>query len=194
VSFIIRRGDRIALDGINGCGKSSLLRIICGEHVGHEGTVCVGSNLKISYVNQDTSRLSGSLDDFIRARDIDGTLFKAILNQMDFERGQFEKNMEEFSGGQKKKVLIASSLCDRANLYVWDEPLNFIDVYSRVQIERLILTYMPTMIFVEHDKAFRDRTATEAGGGLNGQQKTLPACAAERFLFMKIEKKNRGRN
>ena len=50
----------------------------------------------------------------------------------------------------------------RAHLYVWDEPLNFIDIYSRIQIENLILEYRPTMIFVEHDKAFRDKIATAA--------------------------------
>ena len=57
---------------------------------------------------------------------------------MDFERRQFEKDMKDFSEGQKKKVLIAASLCEPAHLYVWDEPFNFIDVYSRMQIEELI--------------------------------------------------------
>ena len=79
---------------------------------------------------------------------------------MDFERIQFEKDMHEFSGGQKKKVLIAKSLCEQAHLYVWDEPLNFIDIYSRMQIEDLIKAFSPTMIFVEHNKAFRDTIAT----------------------------------
>jgi len=59
-------------------------------------------------------------------------------------------------------VLIARSLCERAHVYVWDEPLNYIDVLSRMQIEELILTYEPTMIFVEHDKTFCDNVATTA--------------------------------
>lgn len=80
---------------------------------------------------------------------------------MDFERVQFEKDMKEFSGGQKKKVLIAKSLCERAHLYVWDEPLNFIDVYSRMQIEQLIEKFSPAMLLVEHDMAFRDAVATK---------------------------------
>ena len=65
------------------------------------------------------------------------------------------------SEGQKKKVLIAKSLCEQAHLYVWDEPLNFIDIYSRMQIEQLILDVCPTMIFVEHDRAFRETIATK---------------------------------
>lgn len=74
---------------------------------------------------------------------------------------QFEKDISEFSGGQKKKVLIAKSLCEQAHLYVWDEPLNFIDIYSRMQIEQLIKDFSPTMIFVEHDKSFRENIATK---------------------------------
>ena len=84
---------------------------------------------------------------------------KAILRKLDFGREQFEKGMENFSGGQKKKVLIARSLCEQAHLYVWDEPLNFIDIYSRMQIERLILEMRPTLLLVEHDRAFRDAAA-----------------------------------
>ena len=60
-----------------------------------------------------------------------------------------------------KKTLIAMSLCQKAHLYIWDEPLNFIDIYSRIQIENLIKESDPTMIFVEHDKAFQDSIATK---------------------------------
>ena len=91
---------------------------------------------------------------------LDESLFKTILRKMDFERVQFEKNMEDFSEGQKKKVLLAGSLCQQAHLYIWDEPLNFIDIYSRMQIQQLIEDFSPTMIFVEHDEAFRDAIAT----------------------------------
>lgn len=73
----------------------------------------------------------------------------------------FEKDISGFSEGQKKKVLIAKSLCEQAHLYVWDEPLNFIDVYSRMQIEQLIETFAPTMLLVEHDIAFREAIATQ---------------------------------
>ena len=69
--------------------------------------------------------------------------------------------MEEFSEGQKKKVLIASSLITSAHLYIWDEPLNYIDVFSRVQIEKLILEFKPTMLIVEHDVRFQEKVATD---------------------------------
>lgn len=160
VSFEIRRGERVALQGGNGCGKSSLLKLILGQKIGHTGKVTTASGLVISYVPQDTAHLKGSLDAFIRECKIDESLFKAILRKLDFERVQFEKNMEEYSGGQKKKVLIARSLCERAHLYVWDEPLNFIDIYSRMQIEGLLLEFQPSMVFVEHDGVFQGNVAT----------------------------------
>ena len=145
----------------NGCGKSSLIKLILGENINFSGDLNIVSNLKISYVSQDTSNLSGNLTDFSKKFNIDESLFKAILRKLDFSREQFDKNIEDFSGGQKKKVLIARSLCEQAHIYIWDEPLNFIDVLSRIQIEDLILKYEPTMIFVEHDQTFSKKIATK---------------------------------
>ena len=161
VSFTVQRGERVVLDGKNGSGKSSLLKLLVGEPIEHSGMIQMGSGLVISYVPQDTSHLKGMLSDFADENHIDESLFKAILRKMDFERIQFEKDIQDFSDGQKKKVLIAKSLCEQAHLYVWDEPLNFIDVYSRMQIEQLIKEYSPTMVLVEHDSVFRETVATK---------------------------------
>ena len=161
VSFEIRQGERIVLDGKNGSGKSSLLKLVVGQSIDYTGTVTLGSGLVISYVPQDTSYLCGTLSEFAEENNLDESLFKAILRKMDFERVQFEKDIKDFSGGPKKKVLIAKSLCEKAHLYVWDEPLNFIDVYSRMQIEQLITEFAPTMLLVEHDSVFRDTVASK---------------------------------
>ncbi len=160
-TFKVQRGQRVFIDGKNGSGKSSLLKLLLGDPIKHTGTVTTGSGLVISYVSQDTAHLTGNLSEFAEKNNLDESLFKSILRKMDFERVQFEKDMEDFSGGQKKKVLIAKSLCEKAHLYVWDEPLNFIDVYSRMQIEQLILKFAPTMLLVEHDIAFRSAIATK---------------------------------
>ena len=189
--FQVRRGERVILSGDNGCGKSSVLRAVLGltKASDHErntellvsgelgdrnqkkqeetaellvsGTLEVASGLVISYVSQDTSFLSGTLRDFCKERGLDESLFLAVLRQLDLSREQFTKKMEEFSEGQKKKVLIAASLITPAHLYIWDEPLNYIDVFSRMQIEKLILAYRPTMLLVEHDVRFQEKIATD---------------------------------
>ena len=73
---------------------------------------------------------------------------------MDFSRELFEKPMESYSSGQKKKVLLAGSLSESAHLYIWDEPLNYIDIFSRIQLEAFIKKVQPTMLIVEHDRKF----------------------------------------
>jgi lincosamide and streptogramin A transport system ATP-binding/permease protein len=161
ISFTIEQGERITLTGRNGSGKSSILKLICGEELSYSGTLRMGSQLKLSYVSQDTSHLQGNLTDYARIQGIDESLFKAILRKLDFSRVQFEKDIAAFSGGQKKKVLIAASLCEKVHLHIWDEPLNFIDILSRIQIEELLLEHKPTILFVEHDSEFCKHIATK---------------------------------
>jgi lincosamide and streptogramin A transport system ATP-binding/permease protein len=189
LSFELSQGDIVLLKGENGSGKSSLIKAIL-QKAGYEtGTVpkdsiCAGTgpdtggdakkqcpeitgalntapNLIISYINQDTSYLKGRLSEHAKRNNLDYTLLLSLLRQLDMERVQFEKNMEDFSEGQKKKVLIASSLLTSAHLYIWDEPLNYIDVFSRMQIESLIARYRPTMLIVEHDVRFGEKLATK---------------------------------
>lgn len=160
-SFTVETGDRIQLKGQNGSGKSSIIKLILGQDIDYTGQVLVPNDLKISYVSQDTSHLKGTLNEFAKENNVDESLFKSILNKLDFARVQFDKRIEHYSEGQKKKVLIAKSLCEQADLYIWDEPLNYIDVISRIQIENLILNYRPTMIFVEHDELFSEKIATK---------------------------------
>lgn len=196
----LRQGDRVVIQGPNGCGKSSLIRAILTrieagqenmdkekERVGQEktdrgkadvqnslqenwkegcprcgsGSLSTASALTISYISQDTSHLRGSLRDYCEKHGLEESLLKAVLRKIGFERSQFERAMEEYSEGQKKKVLIAGSLVQPAHLYIWDEPLNYIDVFSRMQIEELILRYQPTMLVVEHDRAFGEDCGTK---------------------------------
>lgn len=190
ISFTISQGERIAIYGRNGSGKSSIIKLICTDlqskrdslphsslsateqasalpyqiaqtPLSYTGIVKKAQGIKISYVSQDTAHLCGNLTEYAKEKGINESLFKTILRKLDFSRVQFEKDMKDFSGGQKKKVLIAGSLCEKAHLYIWDEPLNFIDVISRMQIENLLKQYAPTILFVEHDRAFCENIATK---------------------------------
>ncbi len=161
ISFAVEQGDRIVLQGPNGCGKSSILKLLMGQSIPYTGEVRIGSNLRISYVPQDASGLSGTLEDFAKQQGIEESLFKAVLSQLDVTQEQFSKDTAAFSAGQKKKVLLAASLCQPRHLHIWDEPMNYIDVISRMQIEQLLLKYKPTILFVEHDKRFCDNIATK---------------------------------
>ncbi len=165
----IRQGDRIALHGANGCGKSTLMRAILqtagavpeDASLQIRGICETASGLVISYVPQDASFLQGSIADFCAARRLDRSLFCTVLRHLDLSRTQLAKDLSEYSAGQKKKVLLAASLLTPAHLYIWDEPLNFIDIFSRMQIETLLEEYQPTMLFAEHDIRFRENAATD---------------------------------
>ena len=164
----VQKGERVALHGGNGCGKSTVIQSIL-HHAGvhnadvpfvEEGCCEVASGLVVSYVSQDTSSLRGHLSDFCIEQHLDKNLFCALLSRLGVEATQFSKPMEKYSEGQKKKVLLAASLLTPAHLYIWDEPLNHIDIFSRMQIEKLLLEYQPTMLFVEHDMRFREQIST----------------------------------
>lgn len=168
VSFDIKQGDRVVLSGKNGSGKTTIIKKILqkssvdtGVTIMEEGLCEVAGGLVISYVGQETTGLTGNITNYCEEHHLDRSLFCAILRQLDFGREQFSKNIENYSEGQKKKVLLAASLLTPAHLYIWDEPLNYIDIFSRMQLERLILEYQPTMLFVEHDRKFCEKVATK---------------------------------
>ena len=164
LSFEVLQGEQIHLKGNNGSGKSTVLKALLGleqEKMRKTGTIALASGLITSYIHQDTGFLQGDLEAYIKETGVDPTLFKTLLRKLDFSREQFEKPMESYSQGQKKKVLLAQSLCTPAHLYVWDEPLNYLDVFSRGQVEALIQKHQPTILYVEHDRHFLQAITTK---------------------------------
>lgn len=162
VTFEIAKHDRIALVGPNGCGKSSLLSLLKQKQFPFfTGKIEMPSDLVISQVAQDPTFLHGSLFAYLEQEAIDCHLCLAILAKLGMTKEHFDRPMEKMSPGQQKKILIAASLARPAHLYVFDEPLNYLDIVSRIQLEQMILTYQPTMLFVEHDANFLEKIATK---------------------------------
>ncbi len=162
LSLEICEGERIAVTGGNGCGKTTLLRLICGilgEQLRISGEIAVSPRLKISYVPQKCEA-AGYLGAYAAEYGIDEWYFKAILSKFGFSADDFDRDMSRFSQGQKKKCALARSLCEKANIYIWDEPLNYLDIPSREQIESAITASGATLLFVEHDAAFVKNVAT----------------------------------
>ena len=166
VTFSIRAGQKIAVRGKNGCGKSSLLqyvRKLAGclpewEHAPERvsGIADTPSGLVLSYIPQDTSFLKGTPQEFAQENQIDNTVFFMLLRKLGLSREHLAKPMEAFSAGQKKQILLARSLAQKAHLYLWDEPLNYMDIFSRIQLEELLKGTDFTILFIEHDQAFSD--------------------------------------
>ena len=88
-------------------------------------------------------------------------MFFTYLNRLGFYGEDFETQLQNFSAGQKKKILLAKSLCQKAHIYIWDEPLNYIDVISRIQIEQMLASSEHTILFVEHDEMFVKNVANK---------------------------------
>ena len=156
--FSMDGGERVALIGGNGTGKSTFLKVLAGELTAC-GTIDLSPRLKISYVPQ-IALYEGTLADYAADYDIDEAYFKAILAKFGFSRRDFSRDMREMSKGQKKKAALARSLCERAHLYIWDEPLNYLDIASREQVEKAVLSSGASLLFVEHDAAFTAAVAT----------------------------------
>ena len=153
-------GERLRLDGPNGCGKSSLLRLAAGEPVPHTGVLRRPSGLVISYVPQEIGGLRGTPEELARELGLDRTQLMTVLRKLHFPRPLLRGELSRLSAGQAKKILLAVSLCQRAHLYLWDEPLNYLDLWSRLQLRELVLAFRPTLLFVEHDEAFAQAVAT----------------------------------
>ncbi len=173
ISAEINNGDRVLIKGSNGSGKSSLIKVILrmlgsnhediigSEKILTSGQLYVAPGVTVSYLSQDTSHMHGTPAEYALTRGIDRTLFFTILRKLDFEPDAFDADISTYSEGQKKKTAIAASLSMSSNIYIWDEPLNYVDIFSRMQFESLLMEYKPTMLVVEHDKYFADKVATK---------------------------------
>ena len=161
VSFTLANHERLILTGDNGTGKSSLLAALkTPDQITQRGQVEWSTQVKVSYLEQTFTTLRGSLTVYANCYGIEVDQFFNLLRKLGFERTSFETPLQDMSMGQQRKVGLARSLCEPANLYVWDEPLNYLDVITRQQIEDVILANEPAMLIIDHDVDFVNHVTT----------------------------------
>ena len=136
--------------------KSSLLRVISGDHRFYTGELTRASSLILSWVSQNTEHLHGTLAEYAANSGTDRTILQNIAHELGVSREDLSRDLASISEGQKKKVVLARSLCEPAHVYIWDEPFNYIDIYAKIQIEQMLADANAMMLFVEHDDAFWD--------------------------------------
>ncbi|MDF2842970.1 MAG: transporter related [Herbinix sp.] len=157
LSFAIHKGDRIWIRGRNGAGKSTLLKIIGRKITSTKVQYAGGLIMETAF--QEPLWTEGLLRDLISEGDRKNR-FMEICHRLDLRYDILQKPLETFSSGELKKIDIARALSSSNQLLLLDEPLNFMDVYFREQLEKAILTFQPTLLFVEHDELFGNNVAT----------------------------------
>ncbi|MQS77296.1 ABC-F family ATP-binding cassette domain-containing protein, partial [Lactobacillus halodurans] len=162
VDFKVKRNDVVAVLGPNGIGKTTIFKQILGlpQPFKQSGKITVANNLKISYLPQD-NELQGNIKQLAMNKKIQPEMVYSNLRKLGFERYLFEQPVENMSQGQRRKVALALSLSQKANLYFWDEPLNYLDVITRQQIIDAIKKQHPTMLLIDHDLDLIDEVSTK---------------------------------
>ena len=162
LTFDINQGDRLAIQGPNGSGKSSVIQHLLGIFQGEvTGEVIQPQGVTISYVRQNYEDNRGTLQEFAEEHHLS---YQELLNnlwKLGVERKVFQNRIEEMSMGQRKRVELAKSLATPAELFIWDEPLNYLDVFNHKQLEEVIQLVQPTMLIVEHETTILHKAATK---------------------------------
>lgn len=156
LNLIVRNHEVVSLEGENGTGKTTFLKLLLHKksNVEIEGSYQLANGLKISYLPQDFTNYNGTLKEFAQKQKLS---YEAVLNnlkKMGFPRSAFTVPIEEMSMGQQKRVAIAKSLIEPANLYLWDEPANYLDVFNQDQLLKLLRKIEPAMLLIDHDQYF----------------------------------------
>ncbi len=198
VSCVIQRGDKVGLVGPNGCGKTTLLKMVLGELEPDSGTVSRGTKMSVAYFDQfraqldDTATLVSVISpgsDFI---EIDGARKHVVsyLGDFLFPPERARAKVASLSGGERNRLLLARLFAQPANVLVLDEPTNDLDIETLDLLEALLQEYTGTVLLVSHDRAFLDSVVTqilvfegdgrvcEYAGGYDDNRATIRARAA----------------
>lgn len=158
-TFFIRGGDKVAITGVNGCGKTTLVKMLLQQAEG----IRISPAVKLGYFSQDLSVLETNktiLQNVQSTSKQSETFIRIVLARLRFFRDDVNKKVEVLSGGERVKVAFAKLFVSDVNMLLLDEPTNFLDINAVQALEELLKDYAGTIIFVSHDRRFIEQIAT----------------------------------
>ena len=164
LSFELKRGERVALIGNNGTGKTTILKLINGLEEGDGGSITLGTNVQIGYYDQEHQLLHMEKTIFEEISDaypqLNNTKIRNVLAAFLFTNDDVFKRISDLSGGERGRVSLAKLMLSNANFLILDEPTNHLDITSKEILESALNQYTGTVLFVSHDRYFINQTAT----------------------------------
>ncbi|WP_048600887.1 ABC-F family ATP-binding cassette domain-containing protein [Rubeoparvulum massiliense] len=164
VNLDLVKGERVAIVGPNGIGKSSFLKTLIGELQPKQGSIRIGTKVEIGYYAQEHELLHSTKsvinelwDDFPILQEVE---VRTILGQFLFRGDDVLKQVSALSGGEKARLALAKLMCKQANLLILDEPTNHLDIPSKEILEDALADYPGTILFVSHDRYFLNKLST----------------------------------
>jgi len=164
INFEIKRGEKVALIGNNGTGKTTILKIITGSVEADAGSIYLGSKVHIGYYDQEMQSLDPEKTLIEELQDtypyLNNTEIRNILAAFLFTDDDVFKKIRDLSGGERGRVSLAKLMLSEANFLILDEPTNHLDIVSKEILEDVLNSYSGTILYVSHDRYFINRTAT----------------------------------
>ncbi len=163
LDLVVERGERVALLGPNGTGKSTIMRLATGELAPKDGRLRLGNNVEPAYQDQQLARLDDRktvLQEVMGVTGFDAPDARELLGAFLFSGGDVFKKVSALSGGERNRLSLAEIVTSGANLLLLDEPTNNLDIPAREALEEALLNYRGTMFFISHDRYFLRKLAT----------------------------------
>ena len=164
LNFEIKRGERVALIGNNGTGKTTILKILNGLLDADNGSFCLGTKVRVGYYDQEHQVLHMEKTLFAEISDaypgLDNTKIRSTLAAFLFTGDDVFKRIGDLSGGERGRVSLAKLMLSEANFLILDEPTNHLDIVSKEILEEALNRYTGTVLYVSHDRYFINTTAT----------------------------------